>query len=163
MPIKASHKYDHSALVPTILFMWYCSTFLCVCVPSCQVMVYTMCSSISSLSCLLLLFLLLASLPRSPPSLPSLLQQHLQVNAGETHLGLHRGQRFINAQEKAQGYLLVRDTHTHTPPNMSMCTHTPAPTSINYLHTCSYVHVHNQQTHTTQQNTHGEGTVKQIE
>ena len=35
------------------------------------------------------------------------LQQHLQVNAGETNLALNRGQRCYDAQEKAQGYLLV--------------------------------------------------------
>ena len=35
------------------------------------------------------------------------LQQHLQVNAGETNLALNRGQRHYDAQEKAQGYLLV--------------------------------------------------------
>ena len=35
------------------------------------------------------------------------LQQHLQVNAGETNLALNRGQRRYDAQEKAQGYLLV--------------------------------------------------------
>ena len=35
------------------------------------------------------------------------LQQHLEVNAGETNLALNRGQRCYDAQEKAQGYLLV--------------------------------------------------------
>ena len=36
-----------------------------------------------------------------------ILQQHLQVNKGETKLALQVAQRSHNAQERAMGYLLV--------------------------------------------------------
>ena len=101
LPIKASHKYS------TITLHWCplycsCSTVVHSCVCVCQVVSsYGVCNVFINLIALLVP----PSLPSpylspSPPSLPSLLQQHLQVNVGETHLGLHRGQRFINAQEK---------------------------------------------------------------
>ena len=37
----------------------------------------------------------------------STLQQHLEVNAGETKHAIHRGQRLLEAQSRAQGYVLV--------------------------------------------------------
>lgn len=37
------------------------------------------------------------------------LQQHLVVNAGEAQLAIQKGQRHYDAQETAQGYMLVKN------------------------------------------------------